>query len=157
MTHSLSGTLCPKAAHSLFIAIDSGSIIFHKPFTTIPSPPMRDRGLPNEGPGLPMRSRGRPRGPEVYPYGPVVLKRDRCRHPSVPFNRYTDNDLPIIRLQTPLVPSSCLLRGPLISGTFDSLDRRSTTFEKHFATHALRAVLRNHSPLAIRLKEALVG
>ena len=134
MTPSLSSTLYLKVASSPFITIASGSLIFHKPFTTIPSPPMRYRGLPNEGPSLLMRSRGLPRGAVVYPYGPVFLKKDRGRHPSVPFNRYTGNDLPTVLLQTPLVPSSCLLRGPLISGTFDSLDRRSTTFEKHFTT-----------------------
>ena len=134
MTPSLSGTLYLKVDLSPFIAIASESIFFYKSFTTIPSPPMRDRGLPNEVPGLPTRSHGRPRGTEVYSYGPVFLKRNRGRHPSVPFNRYTGNDLPIIRLQTPLVPSSCLLSGPLISGIFDSLDRRSTTFEKYFTT-----------------------
>ena len=134
MTPSLSSTLYLKVASSPFITIASGSIIFHKPFTTIPSPSIRDQGLPNKRPGLPMRSRGRPRETEVYPYGTVFLEEECGRNSSVPFNRYTGNDLPIIRLQTPLVPSSCLLRVPLISGTFDSMDRRSTTFEKHFTT-----------------------
>ena len=84
---------------------------------------MRDRGLTNEGPGPPMRGRGIPRATEVYPYGPVLLTRDRGRHPLVPFNRYTRHDLPTVRLQTPLVPSSCPLLGPLILDTLDSLDR----------------------------------
>ena len=119
------------------IAISSGSIIFHNPFTTIPIPPMRDRGLPNEGPGLLTKSRSLPQGTEVYPDGPIFFKWDRGWHHSVSLNRYTGNNLPIIRLLTPLVPSSCLLCGPLISGTFDSLEGRSTTFEKHFTTMSL--------------------
>ena len=95
---------------------------------------MRDRPLLNEGPNPPMRGRGRPWGIEATP-----MDRSSYWRTVVGFFIYRligtlVRISPLFVFHIPLVPSSCPLCGLLLSSTFDSLDRRSTTFKNLFTT-----------------------